>query len=198
MQWFIKEQVEEVSSMSDLLSIVERCRDEPLRAEDWLARENAGGRDAPTRRRPHPPAARSEHLADAAERRCSRAASCASSRSPPSTRSRCSPPPAAPEIWTWLQAPPPAAGRESWSAWFADALAQAAAGTQAPFATIDARSGRRDRLDALHDAATRPARAGDRLDLADAVRLALGRERRGQAAAADATRSRRSAASASS
>jgi len=46
MQWFIKEQVEEVSSMSDLLNIVERCRDEPLRAEDWLARENAGGEGA--------------------------------------------------------------------------------------------------------------------------------------------------------
>ncbi len=46
MQWFIKEQVEEVSSMSDLLSIVERCRDEPLRAEDWLARENAAAETA--------------------------------------------------------------------------------------------------------------------------------------------------------
>ena len=46
MQWFIKEQVEEVSSMSDLLAIVERCRDEPLRAEDWLARENTGGEAA--------------------------------------------------------------------------------------------------------------------------------------------------------
>ncbi len=45
------------------------------------------------------------------------------------------------EIWTWLQAPPPSAGRESWSAWFADALAQAAAGMQAPLATIDARTG---------------------------------------------------------
>lgn len=40
MQWFIKEQVEEVSSMSDLLTVVERSRDDPLRVEDWLAREH--------------------------------------------------------------------------------------------------------------------------------------------------------------
>ena len=43
MQWFIKEQVEEVSSMSDLLTVVERSRENPLWAEDWLARERAGG-----------------------------------------------------------------------------------------------------------------------------------------------------------
>ncbi len=43
MQWFIKEQVEEVASMNDLLSIVRRCADDPLRAEEWLAREHAGG-----------------------------------------------------------------------------------------------------------------------------------------------------------
>ena len=39
MQWFIKEQVEEISSMSDLLKIVERARDNPLLAEEYLARE---------------------------------------------------------------------------------------------------------------------------------------------------------------
>ena len=43
MQWFIKEQVEEVSSMSALLTVVERSRENPMLAEDWLARENAGG-----------------------------------------------------------------------------------------------------------------------------------------------------------
>jgi ferritin len=43
MQWFIKEQVEEVSSMSDLLAIVERAKQNPLWAEDWLAREKSGG-----------------------------------------------------------------------------------------------------------------------------------------------------------
>jgi len=39
MQWFIKEQVEEVSSMSDLLRVVERARENPLQAEEYLARE---------------------------------------------------------------------------------------------------------------------------------------------------------------
>ena len=42
MQWFIKEQVEEVSSMSDLLKVVERARDNPLLAEEYLAREATG------------------------------------------------------------------------------------------------------------------------------------------------------------
>ena len=42
MQWFIKEQVEEVSSMSDLLRIVERAKDNPLLAEEYLAREAPG------------------------------------------------------------------------------------------------------------------------------------------------------------
>jgi ferritin len=40
--WFLKEQVEEVSSMSDLLRVVERSRDSPLLAEEWLAREQPG------------------------------------------------------------------------------------------------------------------------------------------------------------
>jgi bacterioferritin B len=43
MQWFIKEQVEEVSSMSALLKIVERAKDNPLLAEEYLAREKMGG-----------------------------------------------------------------------------------------------------------------------------------------------------------
>jgi ferritin len=42
MQWFIKEQVEEVASMSDLLTIVRRASGDPLRAEEWLAREQVG------------------------------------------------------------------------------------------------------------------------------------------------------------
>jgi ferritin len=42
MQWFIKEQVEEVSSMSDLLRVVDRSRDNPMFAEDFLAREQPG------------------------------------------------------------------------------------------------------------------------------------------------------------
>jgi ferritin len=42
MQWFIKEQVEEVASMSDLLKVVERAKDNPLLAEEYLAREAPG------------------------------------------------------------------------------------------------------------------------------------------------------------
>jgi ferritin len=42
MQWFIKEQVEEVSTMSDLLKVVERARDNPLLAEEYIAREGFG------------------------------------------------------------------------------------------------------------------------------------------------------------
>jgi ferritin len=43
MQWFIKEQVEEVSSMSDLLRVVQRAKDNPLLAEEFLVRESFGG-----------------------------------------------------------------------------------------------------------------------------------------------------------
>ena len=42
MQWFIKEQVEEIASMSDLLKVVERAKDNPLLAEEYLAREAPG------------------------------------------------------------------------------------------------------------------------------------------------------------
>jgi bacterioferritin B len=49
MQWFLKEQVEEVASMSDLLTIAERLSDRPMDIEDWLAREQPGdGGDDPT------------------------------------------------------------------------------------------------------------------------------------------------------
>ena len=46
LQWFLKEQVEEVSTMSDLLTVVGRARDNPLLAEEYLAREGAGERAA--------------------------------------------------------------------------------------------------------------------------------------------------------
>jgi ferritin len=39
MQWFIKEQVEEVSSMSGLLAVVERSRENPMVIEEYIARE---------------------------------------------------------------------------------------------------------------------------------------------------------------
>src|SRR5207302_8111982 len=54
MQWFIKEQVEEVASMSALLDVVKRSRDNPMAAEEYLARE----RSAPAQEDPTaPPAA---------------------------------------------------------------------------------------------------------------------------------------------
>jgi ferritin len=43
LQWFIKEQVEEVATMSDLLRVVERSRDDVMEIENWLAREHPGG-----------------------------------------------------------------------------------------------------------------------------------------------------------
>jgi ferritin len=42
MQWFVKEQVEEVALMGDLLNVVERSKDNLLLAEDYIARENPG------------------------------------------------------------------------------------------------------------------------------------------------------------
>ena len=39
MQWFIKEQVEEVASINDLLKVVQRAKENPLLAEEYLARE---------------------------------------------------------------------------------------------------------------------------------------------------------------
>ncbi len=40
MLWFLKEQVEEVSSMNSLLTITERARDDWFQVEEHLAREN--------------------------------------------------------------------------------------------------------------------------------------------------------------
>jgi len=42
MQWFVKEQVEEVALMSDLLNVVERSKDNLPLVEDYLAREQPG------------------------------------------------------------------------------------------------------------------------------------------------------------
>ena len=51
MQWFIKEQVEEVATMSDLLRVVERSRDDVMEVENYMAREHSGseGRTRPPR-----------------------------------------------------------------------------------------------------------------------------------------------------
>ena len=51
--WFVKEQVEEVSSMSSLLRVVERARENPLLAEEYLARETVGDGGAPDPTAPH-------------------------------------------------------------------------------------------------------------------------------------------------
>ena len=48
MQWFVKEQVEEVALMTDLLQVVERSRDNLLMVEDYLAREAPGEEEDPT------------------------------------------------------------------------------------------------------------------------------------------------------
>ncbi|MFI5122980.1 MAG: ferritin [Vicinamibacteria bacterium] len=50
MQWFVKEQVEEVALMHDLLNVVERSQDNLLLVEDFIAREapgEGGDGDAP-------------------------------------------------------------------------------------------------------------------------------------------------------
>jgi bacterioferritin B len=48
MQWFIKEQVEELSKMSDLLAVVTRSKDDYERIEDWIAREESTATTDPT------------------------------------------------------------------------------------------------------------------------------------------------------
>jgi ferritin len=53
MQWFVKEQVEEVATMTDLLTVVERSADNALLVEEYLAREGLGQDTDPTA----PPAA---------------------------------------------------------------------------------------------------------------------------------------------
>ena len=56
MQWFVKEQVEEVALMNDLLNVVERAKDNLLLVEDYIAREAPGEEQDPTA----PPAAGGE------------------------------------------------------------------------------------------------------------------------------------------
>jgi len=43
MQWFLKEQVEEVDLFSTLLDVAERTRERPMDLEDFIAREGIGG-----------------------------------------------------------------------------------------------------------------------------------------------------------
>jgi bacterioferritin B len=48
MQWFIKEQVEEVATMSDLLAVVSRNRDDIADIEEYVAREQGAAEADPT------------------------------------------------------------------------------------------------------------------------------------------------------
>lgn len=48
MQWFIKEQVEEVATMSDLLAVVTRNRDDVEDIEEYVAREHGAEGEDPT------------------------------------------------------------------------------------------------------------------------------------------------------
>ena len=48
MSWFIKEQVEEVATMSDLLAVVNRNRNDIEDIEEYVAREQSGPVDDPT------------------------------------------------------------------------------------------------------------------------------------------------------
>jgi ferritin len=48
MAWFIKEQVEEVATMSDLLAVVTRNRDDIEDIEEYVAREHGGENSDPT------------------------------------------------------------------------------------------------------------------------------------------------------
>jgi ferritin len=45
-QWFLKEQVEEVSEMSSLLHVVERSGETAMFVEDYLAREHSTAKAA--------------------------------------------------------------------------------------------------------------------------------------------------------
>jgi ferritin len=42
-QWFLKEQVEEVATMSSLLTVIKRSNESLMAVEDYLAREHDGG-----------------------------------------------------------------------------------------------------------------------------------------------------------
>jgi len=42
-QWFLREQVEEVATMTELLEVAERVRDFPMTLEEFIAREKPGG-----------------------------------------------------------------------------------------------------------------------------------------------------------
>ncbi len=92
MQWFIKEQVEEVATMSDLLRVVERSRDDVMEVENYMAREHSGGEGDGSHRAASPPALEPQRCAARAPRPLGRVArrtrSCAGSATGRWTRRR--------------------------------------------------------------------------------------------------------------
>ena len=73
LQWFVKEQVEEVALMGDLLNVVERSKENLLLAEDYIARESLGeGERRPDRAAGRWPAGREVSRADRLSARASR------------------------------------------------------------------------------------------------------------------------------
>ena len=70
-QWFVKEQVEEVALMGDLLNVVERSRENLLLAEEYIARESLGEESAdPTAPPPAGDAATRQRISRASRRVC--------------------------------------------------------------------------------------------------------------------------------
>jgi ferritin len=43
MQWFLREQVEEIDLMSSLLAVAERSKERPMEIEEYIERESIGG-----------------------------------------------------------------------------------------------------------------------------------------------------------
>jgi ferritin len=46
-QWFVKEQVEEEATMASLLTVAERCREDVMELEEYVARERGGHEEDP-------------------------------------------------------------------------------------------------------------------------------------------------------
>jgi ferritin len=46
MQWFLREQVEEIDLMSSLLAVAERSKERPMEIEQYIARESVGADEA--------------------------------------------------------------------------------------------------------------------------------------------------------
>jgi bacterioferritin B len=53
-QWFLREQVEEVATMNELLDVAERVKDFPMWLEEYIAREKPGGGDEEDPMAPEP------------------------------------------------------------------------------------------------------------------------------------------------